>query len=156
MKYQRHVTNIRRWIGPVTDLTTSVNPLETPITGDLEVDSFVLGLEDDTQRILELAKLVRVSENDVHFEIYGRTFKKLPKAIFKEVLIDQRNDGLFIGKPRGSRARTKTFEWIINLEDISSLIKISNFQLTKAGRLPQRVIRAVQDLQPKMSVRLYK
>jgi hypothetical protein len=64
--YERHLVNIRRWVGPVTDNA----PVNSTHTSDIEVGELVLARDDSRATRLDLAKVISMTNEAVTIACY--------------------------------------------------------------------------------------
>ena len=93
--YERHLVNIRRWMGPIPDKA----PLKiTPQTSvDIEVGTIIAVRDEPTSKKLDLARIISITDETVKVSCFGTRSKKLQKAKFYEVYTE--GSDVFLGKP---------------------------------------------------------
>ena len=90
--FHRHISNIRRWNGPIPDKNKSVVQVDHKIpqlATDVEVGNFILAREDEDTTTVDLGKITKTDDNSFEVTCYGRssanmlTCKYLPVWTYK-------------------------------------------------------------------------
>ena len=146
-RYRRHISNLRRWIGPLPDVTA---PQDQPVPigqEDIEVGDFIATAWDDASTDVAIAKVTDVDDSEIRVWCWGSTAKNQMKARFKPVYtsIDKnKRETVHLGKPR---VAAMPFTWGVPLKDVTEDVRATALTMQANGALTataQKKMRAIQ------------
>jgi hypothetical protein len=85
--FRRHLTNVRRWRGPVPATATSSDNSIIPLTFDVETGEFSFVIDSTTSTVMYLVRVTSVDETAVHVHAWGTTSKNHLTAKYRPVKI---------------------------------------------------------------------
>ena len=148
--YERHLVNIRRWIGPVPNEAPSV--IAPHASGDIEVGSIVTVRDEPTSTKLDLARITSITDETVTVSCFGTRGTSLKSSKFHEVYT--LGDKVFLGKPKHNN-KAQPWTWQIQVEDVNELIPAQGLVMRKNGSLTAKSIKVVESILPKATVRSF-
>jgi hypothetical protein len=145
VKFERHLTNIRKWNGPVVPAEDHVAADAAPYQplGDVEVGQFIFAKDKSTSDEVRLAKVTKITEDKMTVEIWGTRGRSLKTAVFKPVYTNKSD--VFLHKPKPS-SKTRPWTFMLRLGDFEELVILYGFEVLKSGRLTAATVRVVQQL----------
>jgi len=149
--YERHITNLRRWVGPIPEnepLTTRGAPSGM---ADIEVGDIVAARDTPTAPKVDIAEVTAMTDELVTLDCYGTRNGEPGKAKFHPVFT--KGSDVYLGKPRGVDA--KRWTWQVNMDDVGTLIPLTGLTMTQAGKLSSGSVRAFKAARPKLVIRTF-
>ena len=148
--YERHLVNIRRWMGPIPDKA----PLKVipQTSGDIEVGTIIAVRDEPTSKKLDIARIVSITDETVKVSCFGTRSKKLRKAKFYEVYTE--GSDVFLGKPAHNK-KAGPWAWQIQIEDVNELIPAQGLQMNKDGRLYPSSLNVIRSIRPQATMRTF-
>ena len=146
--YERHLVNIRRWVGPVPQS----GPVDNSSTSDIEVGELVLARDNSKSTKLDLARVISITDETVTTACYGTRTGNPKTAKFHAVYTE--GSDVFLGKPSRNK-NAKPWTWKIQIEDLDDLIPARGLTLLKTGRLNKPSIKVLKSIKPKSQIRKF-
>ena len=148
--YRRHISNVRRWIGPLPDpAVASAAGVPPPLgTEDIEVDSFIVATDTATSNDLYLLRVSDIDDSEIRVWCHGSGSANQDTAKFKPVYTSSKNgkETVHLGKPR--EAGAAPFTWAIPIAAVTDLVRLTGIALLASGVLTADSRTRVQKLRP--------
>ena len=145
-KFRRHLTNIRRWVGPLPKPDDSSNGVPPASHDDIAVGDFLFVRDEPDANEFQLAEVTDADYENLQVHLYGRTARDPKTAQFRPVHI--MSDGRpQLRKPRASSASTP-WTWTILTEHFDDLVVASGCALTGSGCLTAATAALLPRLRP--------
>jgi len=148
--YNRHLVNIRRWLGPVPKTAPTI--IAPHASGDIEVGSIVAVQDEPTSTKLDIARVTSITDETVTVACYGTRSKVLRKAKLYEVYTE--GSDVFLGKP-ARRKKAMPWTWQIQTEDVNELIPAQGLVFKSSGQLNASSVKVIESIRPRASVRTF-
>ena len=139
--FHRHISNIRRWNGPIPDKNKSTIHIDQGIpqlATDVEVGDFILAREDEDTTTVDLGKITKTDDNSFEVTCYGRssanmlTCKYLPVWTYKN---KAKQDCVMLKKTKPRFKGTSPWTWTILAKDFATLAVVRGIELNSQGFL---------------------
>ena len=150
--FRRHVSNIRRWRGPLPDVNTDEN-LMLPFVSDVEEGEFVLVRDSPSARIVYLARVNAVDDNIIDVSAWGSTKKNQACAKFKPVMI--LDDSLLpMIDPRAGTA-CSPWKWQLPAGAVADLVIARDLCVLPSGKLDPAARKIIRNLPSGLALRRF-
>ena len=149
--YERHITNLRRWVGPIPEDEPLMTRGAPSGMSDIEVGDIVAARDTPTSPKVDIAEVTAVTDEAITLSCFGTRNGTPGKAKFHPVFT--KGEAVYLGKPRGVSA--KRWTWHVQVCDVGELMPITGLTMTQAGKLSSRSVRAFKAVRPKLVVRTF-
>ena len=153
--YRRHVSNVRRWIGPLPSKTDKTHGIAPPVgTEDINVDGFIITIDEPGDDEMFLCKVMSIDDSQITVWGYGSCSKNQLKASFKPVYTSTKlktgQEAIHIGKPRKLKTHSAPtpWTWTIATAETADLVKATNIVVSKAGKFNKKTKALIKALKP--------
>ena len=150
--FRRHISNIRRWRGPLPDVNTDEN-LMLPFVSDVEEGEFVLVRDSPSARIVYLARVNAVDDNIIDVSAWGSTKSNQACAKFKPVMI--LDDSLLpMINPRAGTA-CSPWKWQLPAGAVADLVIARDLCVLPSGKLDPAARKILRNLSSGLALRRF-
>ena len=155
--YRRHISNVRRWLGPLPSKTDKTHGITPPVgTEDINVDGFIITIDEPDDDDMFLCKVMSIDDSQITVWGYGSCSKNQLKASFKPVYTSTKlktgQEAIHIGKPRKLKTHSAPtpWTWTIATAEIADLVKATDIVVSKAGKFNKKTRALIKALKPCM------
>ena len=96
--YMRHITNVRRWVGPLPPKEATNLGVPPPMTADVEEGDFVFYKDTADSAEFYLAKVLAITDEFFTVHCWGSSSNNAATATYKPIFVGH-SGAVFVGKP---------------------------------------------------------
>ena len=96
--YMRHISNVRRWVGPLPPKEATSLGVPPPMTADVEVGDFLFYRDADGASTFYLVKVVAITDEAFTVHCWGSSSANAATAAYKPIYVGH-SGAVFVGKP---------------------------------------------------------
>jgi hypothetical protein len=115
--FRRHLTNVRRWRGPVPATATSWDDSIIPLTSDIETGEFAFAINSTTSTVMYFVRVTSVDETAVHVHAWGTTSRNHLTGKYKPVMILNSTDQPTTHPRKNQQCRPCTWKILVSTVD---------------------------------------
>ena len=153
--YRRHISNVRRWLGPLPSKTDKTHGIAPPVgTEDIDVDGFIITIDEPEDKDMFLSKVMSIDDSQITVWGYGSCLKDQLKAKFKPVYTSTKlktgQEAIHIGKPRKLKTHSAPtpWTWTIATAETAELVKATDIVVSRAGKFDKKTRGLIKALKP--------
>ena len=154
-RFRRHISNVRRWVGPLPSKTDKKNGIPPPVgTEDITTNSFIVVTDTPDDNDMFLCKVNSIDDSKINVWGYGSSSKNQLSATFKPIFTSKHKstgkEAIHLSKPRKSKTHTAPtpWTWTIATADID-LVHATAVGISAAGKLNKASKKAIKNLKPR-------
>jgi len=119
-RFRRHLTNVRRWLGPVPANATSSDNSIVPLISDVKTGEIAFAIDSTTSTVMYLVRVTSADETAVNVHAWGTTSKNHLTGKYKPVMILNSTDQPTTRPRKNQQCRPWT--WKILVSTVNDLL----------------------------------